>query len=189
VTPIAARVLWGMCDPLFTPQPLGPVLDMAEAAGGELAEVVRAAGPGAIWVADNFASTLTALSPQSGQPTASILLPSAPFGVAFGSGSVWATSPACNCVIRVDPATREPGQQIQVGAGPTAIAYGLGAVWVANELDSTISRINPGTDAVAAAVSVGDGPDALAVAGNSVWAAARPASVRGAVLGRHLISA
>jgi DNA-binding CsgD family transcriptional regulator/tetratricopeptide (TPR) repeat protein len=39
-----ARALWGRCDPLFTPQPLGPVLDIAEAAGGELAEVAQAAG-------------------------------------------------------------------------------------------------------------------------------------------------
>jgi DNA-binding CsgD family transcriptional regulator/tetratricopeptide (TPR) repeat protein len=35
-----ARVLWGACDPLRTPPPLGPVLDVANAAGGELAEVV-----------------------------------------------------------------------------------------------------------------------------------------------------
>ena len=40
----AARVLWGLCDPLFTPRPLGPLLDIAEAAGGELAEVAQAAG-------------------------------------------------------------------------------------------------------------------------------------------------
>jgi AAA ATPase domain len=39
-----ARVLWGLCDPLFTPRPLGPLLDMAEAAGGELAEMAQAAG-------------------------------------------------------------------------------------------------------------------------------------------------
>lgn len=41
-----ARVLWGVCDPLFTPRPLGPLLDVAEAVGGELAELVQAgAGP------------------------------------------------------------------------------------------------------------------------------------------------
>ncbi len=27
--PAAARVLWGMCDPLFTPRPLGPLYDIA----------------------------------------------------------------------------------------------------------------------------------------------------------------
>jgi DNA-binding CsgD family transcriptional regulator len=32
-----ARVLWAGCDPLFTPRPLGPVLDLARAVGGELA--------------------------------------------------------------------------------------------------------------------------------------------------------
>ena len=31
------RVLWGGCEPLFTPRPLGPFLDIAETAGGELA--------------------------------------------------------------------------------------------------------------------------------------------------------
>src|SRR3954465_6016540 len=34
------RVLWGSCDPLFTPRPLGPLLAVAEDAGGELEEVV-----------------------------------------------------------------------------------------------------------------------------------------------------
>jgi len=31
-----ARVLWGGCDPLFAPRPLGPFLDMAHDADGEL---------------------------------------------------------------------------------------------------------------------------------------------------------
>jgi DNA-binding CsgD family transcriptional regulator/tetratricopeptide (TPR) repeat protein len=36
-----ARVLWGACDPLFTPRPLGPFLDIAGQVGGRFAEVVR----------------------------------------------------------------------------------------------------------------------------------------------------
>lgn len=36
-----ARVLWGACDPLFTPRPLGPFLDIAEQVTGEFAELVR----------------------------------------------------------------------------------------------------------------------------------------------------
>ena len=35
-----ARVLWGECDALFTPRPLGPLLDIAPAVGGELADLV-----------------------------------------------------------------------------------------------------------------------------------------------------
>jgi DNA-binding CsgD family transcriptional regulator len=35
------RVLWGACDALFTPRPLGPFLDIAESTGGDLAEVVE----------------------------------------------------------------------------------------------------------------------------------------------------
>src|SRR5215469_2163635 len=33
----SARVLWAGCEPLFTPRPLGPVLDLAWAVGGEVA--------------------------------------------------------------------------------------------------------------------------------------------------------
>jgi DNA-binding CsgD family transcriptional regulator len=37
-----ARSLWGASEPLFTPRALGPLLDVAEHTGGELAEVVAA---------------------------------------------------------------------------------------------------------------------------------------------------
>ncbi|MGZ4445019.1 MAG: AAA family ATPase, partial [Nocardioidaceae bacterium] len=37
-----ARWLWGACDGLSTPRPLGPLLDLAAEAGGELAELCRA---------------------------------------------------------------------------------------------------------------------------------------------------
>jgi DNA-binding CsgD family transcriptional regulator/tetratricopeptide (TPR) repeat protein len=40
----ASRAFWGACDPLFTPRPYGPLLDIAEHAGGELAEAL-AQGP------------------------------------------------------------------------------------------------------------------------------------------------
>src|SRR5262249_9735738 len=30
------RVLWASCDPLYTPRPLGPLLDVARVTGGEL---------------------------------------------------------------------------------------------------------------------------------------------------------
>src|SRR4051812_9666337 len=38
----SARVLWGGCEALFTPSPLGPFLDVAEATAGELAELIEA---------------------------------------------------------------------------------------------------------------------------------------------------
>lgn len=37
----SARILWGACDPLFTPRPLGPFIDVAESLGGELLELVQ----------------------------------------------------------------------------------------------------------------------------------------------------
>lgn len=36
----SARILWGACDPLATPAPLGPFFEVAETAGGELEELV-----------------------------------------------------------------------------------------------------------------------------------------------------
>jgi DNA-binding CsgD family transcriptional regulator len=35
-----SRVLWGACDALFTPRPLGPFVDIADDVGGELSAVV-----------------------------------------------------------------------------------------------------------------------------------------------------
>src|SRR4051812_9225768 len=47
--PGAPRTLWGACDALRTPRALGPFVDIAEAAGGELAAAVpRAAPPAAV---------------------------------------------------------------------------------------------------------------------------------------------
>ena len=37
-----ARILWGACEPLRTPRPLGPFMDVGEAAGGVLADLVAA---------------------------------------------------------------------------------------------------------------------------------------------------
>ena len=36
------RWLWGACDGLLTPRPLGPLFDIAAQAGGELADLCRA---------------------------------------------------------------------------------------------------------------------------------------------------
>jgi DNA-binding CsgD family transcriptional regulator/tetratricopeptide (TPR) repeat protein len=35
------RILWGACDPLFTPRPMGPLLDIAHVVGGELLELLE----------------------------------------------------------------------------------------------------------------------------------------------------
>jgi DNA-binding CsgD family transcriptional regulator len=41
----AAQWLWGACDGLFTPRPLGPLFDIASKLGGELLELCRADAP------------------------------------------------------------------------------------------------------------------------------------------------
>src|SRR5919108_3721479 len=40
------RVLWGGCDALFTPRPLGPLHEIAAQAGGALEEVLTSAAEG-----------------------------------------------------------------------------------------------------------------------------------------------
>jgi class 3 adenylate cyclase len=40
----SARILWGACDPLFTPRPTRSAPDVAEVAGGELSDVVQEGG-------------------------------------------------------------------------------------------------------------------------------------------------
>jgi AAA ATPase domain len=40
----AVRVLWASCDPLFTPRPLGPLLDVARVTDGELRTQVERGG-------------------------------------------------------------------------------------------------------------------------------------------------
>jgi ATP/maltotriose-dependent transcriptional regulator MalT len=42
--PGGARVLWGNCDALFTPRPLGPLFDIAETTGGALSTLVAEGG-------------------------------------------------------------------------------------------------------------------------------------------------
>src|SRR5579872_4918505 len=37
---VDGRVLWGSCEPVGTPRPLAPLLDVAQQAGGTLAELV-----------------------------------------------------------------------------------------------------------------------------------------------------
>jgi DNA-binding CsgD family transcriptional regulator/tetratricopeptide (TPR) repeat protein len=37
----SARILWGACDALFTPRPLGPFVDIGEVTAGELQELVE----------------------------------------------------------------------------------------------------------------------------------------------------
>ena len=40
----SARVLWAGCEPLFTPRPLGPVVDLAGVVGGEVAACAAGGG-------------------------------------------------------------------------------------------------------------------------------------------------
>jgi len=53
-----ARVLWGACDPLFTPRPLGPLIAVADIVAGELGDAI---GAGAHEVTTALMHELTAV--------------------------------------------------------------------------------------------------------------------------------
>jgi DNA-binding CsgD family transcriptional regulator/tetratricopeptide (TPR) repeat protein len=61
------RTLWGACDALFTPRPLGPLMDIAQVVGGELEALGQAGAPPYQVVA----ALLEALP--AGQPTVMVL--------------------------------------------------------------------------------------------------------------------
>jgi DNA-binding CsgD family transcriptional regulator/tetratricopeptide (TPR) repeat protein len=63
----SVRVLWGGCDPLFTPSPLGPLYVIAESVGGELEEVVERG------VLPHEVVAALARELQAGAPTALVL--------------------------------------------------------------------------------------------------------------------
>jgi DNA-binding CsgD family transcriptional regulator/tetratricopeptide (TPR) repeat protein len=65
-----ATVLWGACDPLFTPSPLGPLLSVAESVGGEL-EAAVAAGAAPYAVAMALMRALRAVPDSTGAPATS----------------------------------------------------------------------------------------------------------------------
>ena len=44
-SPAGARWLWGACDGLFTPRPLGPLFDLADDLGGDLQALCRSQAP------------------------------------------------------------------------------------------------------------------------------------------------
>jgi DNA-binding CsgD family transcriptional regulator/tetratricopeptide (TPR) repeat protein len=60
--PHRVSVLWGTCDPLFTPRPLGPLFEVAADAGGEVADLLGA-GTRAHEVAQALLSALRRAAP------------------------------------------------------------------------------------------------------------------------------
>ncbi|MGZ8634139.1 MAG: AAA family ATPase, partial [Solirubrobacteraceae bacterium] len=60
------RLLWGACDALYTPRPLGPFADMAQEAGGELGAVIEEGATPAVLV--------TALAGELGRRSASVVV-------------------------------------------------------------------------------------------------------------------
>ena len=105
----------------------------------------------------------------TGQVGTTVVVGSAPAGIAAGAGSVWVTNGADGTVTRIDPHGDHVEQTIVVGSSPAGIAYGAGAIWVSNALDGSVSRIDPRTNQVVQTISVGGRPIAVAAGAGAVW--------------------
>jgi len=68
-----ATVLWGVCDALRTPRPLGPLLDMARMAGGELARLVAADASRTALFGALLGVLAPADDPRSDRPTVAVV--------------------------------------------------------------------------------------------------------------------
>jgi streptogramin lyase len=129
------------------------------------------AGFGSIWVANYSEQTISRIDARTGQPLATIPVPTQPATqLAVGAGSVWAL--AGYLPLRIDPATNKA---VFVDADWELMNGGLtvagGRVWISGGAYTGIQpivRVDPATNRKADTVPTkADG--ALAVGGGSVW--------------------
>ena len=129
------------------------------------------AGFGSIWVANQTEQTISRIDARTGQPIATISLPTlGPNQLAVGAGSVWAI--AGYLLRRIDPATNKA---VAVDADWELVNGGLtvagGRVWSSGGAYTGIQpivRVDPATNRKADTVPTqADG--ALAVGAGSVW--------------------
>jgi hypothetical protein len=131
--------------------------------------------PGAVWVADAEARTVTRIEPGSGRATATIRLPvansGAPSQITVYAGVVWVYQQ--DAVVRIDPATNSvTGSTAVVPVRGGTLAAGSGGIWVLTStppprraaLERIDARGHPGR-----AEALGGHPSALVTGGGAVW--------------------
>jgi YVTN family beta-propeller protein len=131
------------------------------------------AGFGSIWVSNQTEQTISRIDANTGQPLATIPLPSLdPDQLAVGAGSVWTNDNGV--LVRIDPATNQP---VVISPDWELEAAGLtvagGRVWLSGsnyQGVQPIVRVDPATNRKADTIPT-EAEGALATGGGSVWQA------------------
>jgi YVTN family beta-propeller protein len=132
-----------------------------------------AAGPDAVWVANEDDDTVSRIDPNVGRTVGEpIVVGDGPRGIAIGEGGVWVANSKADTVVRIDLRSGDVGDPIPVGRLPYAIAVADGSVWVANEGSNSVSRIDARTSRVLdETIPVGASPQGISAMDGYVWVA------------------
>jgi ABC-type transport system substrate-binding protein/DNA-binding SARP family transcriptional activator len=130
-----------------------------------------AAGFGSLWVANDFAGTVSRVDPASGTVQQTIRVDGDPTGIAVGAGYVWVACAATRSVDKIDPQVERVVLRVPVGNGPSGVAISPGAVWVTNRLDDNVSEFDSKTGRFRGTFAVGDGPSDIAYGLGALWIA------------------
>lgn len=128
-----------------------------------------ASGPGALWVSNYNAGTVSRIDPTTRALVQTISAGQTPSGIAVGAGAAWVANYIVGTVSRIDPTVNRVVQTIPVGNSPTGVAVGFGSVWVTNSSDGTLTRINAVTGVPGKPIALGGDPTGVAVGFGAVW--------------------
>ena len=128
-----------------------------------------ATGLAALWVANDFAGTVSRIDPSTKTVEDTIQVDGDPTGIAVGDGYVWVACTATRSLDKIDPQVDRVVERIPVGNGPSGVAISPHAVWVTNRLDDTVTKIDPKTGNVLAKYPAGDGPSDIAYGLGELW--------------------
>ena len=134
-------------------------------AGGAIA-----ASKEGVWVAGEFAASVTRINTSTNKPGQTIELGTNGLsGLALGAGSVWASAPDDGVVWRIEPGPKPITRTIEVGQGASTISFADGALWVANFLDDSVSRIDPAKNAVTQTIALPGTLQGIAAVEGKIW--------------------
>jgi YVTN family beta-propeller protein len=136
-----------------------------------------AVGEGAVWVANEDASTVSRIDPGSRSVTDTIRVGAQATDVAVGSGAVWVANGDDETLTRIDSRFDSVQDAIDLRGGATlepqpvfAVATGNDTVWVTSGAHHVL-RVDPQTDANVASITVPLSPIALAYGEGALWVA------------------
>ncbi len=154
---------------LYRVDPLARKITARIAVGGELDDVVAAAG--SVWVVSYGGRSVIRVNPRSNRVMRRIALPRARgggSGITSAGGAVWAGQTQGTAIYRIDPRSNR-AVAVQTGKlGPAWFSSSGDAVWFSNIYDNSVQRLDPATRKVTATIAVKATPVNLEVIGDDV---------------------